>query len=403
MSRPPDPPPLRVLVVTGSYPPEHTGSGLRIAATYTRLTARHPVTHRVLTLAPSGRPVPAAAPPAVRVEARGTATRLAILARHVVRFGRGADVAHLVGLTRETRVAAVVLRALGTPYTVEPSVDRTPERPPAWSPAGWVTRWTDRLLLGNHAFVALTSRIAALHDPHDGDRTGLHLRPNPYHREVTRAVEVAGVSEVAAPALPPRPAGAASYRHVVLGRLCPRKGHDQALTWLRHLPDEHTLVFAGPLKEAEDEPYLRRLEATIAADPRLRDRVTIVPRFVDPLAVLAEVDTVWIPSLLEGMPNVAVEAACQGAQVVLGDWLAAAEWFTTLPGTCVAVPADGPAAAAIAALCADRPPRAALAAAARERFDLDRHVDALHDHLRATAGSRQPSVAGPRPPAASSR
>jgi hypothetical protein len=39
MPRPPDPSPLRVLVVTGSYPPEHTGSGLSTAATCVRLTS----------------------------------------------------------------------------------------------------------------------------------------------------------------------------------------------------------------------------------------------------------------------------------------------------------------------------------------------------------------------------
>lgn len=381
---------LRVLVVTGSYPPEHTGSGLRISTTYRRLAARHPLVHRVVTLAPQGRPVPAGSPTAVRVAAGPAPLRALAVARRVRRLGRAADVGHLVGLTLETRVAAVVLRRLGVPYTVEPSVDPTPE--PGWWQPSWVSRrLTDPLLLGNVSFVALTSRIAARHRPPGGDRSGLHLRPNPYHREdlATDAeaadAEAAAADDAAGAGVgdpTPAPAPAPAYRHLVLGRICPRKGHEQALRWLRELAPAHTLLVAGPLKEPADERYLAGLEAIVAADPALQGRVRFEPTFVtDTPGLLREVDAVWIPSTLEGMPNVAVEAACQGALVVMGEWLAAIEWFTALPGVGVAVGPDGADAALIAAACEQRPDRAAVAAAAREAFDLDRHVDELHDHL----------------------
>jgi glycosyltransferase involved in cell wall biosynthesis len=180
-----------------------------------------------------------------------------------------------------------------------------------------------------------------------------------------------------------------TVRHLVLGRICPRKGHEQAFRWLRALPPEHALLIAGPLKDPDDERYLRGLEATVAADPSLRGRVRFEPTFVsDTATLLGQVDAIWVPSTLEGMPNVAVEAACQGALVVMGAWLAAIEWFTTIPGLGVAVGPDPEDAQVIANALAGRPDREALAAAAREAFDLDRHVAALYDHLRGVADRR---------------
>jgi glycosyltransferase involved in cell wall biosynthesis len=62
-------------------------------------------------------------------------------------------------------------------------------------------------------------------------------------------------------------------RLLVLGRIVERKGHDDAVRALRHVPDAELVVVGGPPADAvDDDPEVQRLRA-VARDAGVADRV----------------------------------------------------------------------------------------------------------------------------------
>ena len=123
--------------------------------------------------------------------------------------------------------------------------------------------------------------------------------PNPVDVDVVRARAAAPVR-----------AGGPGRRFVFVGRLAPGKGLEDLLAHFARStdPTDHlTIVGDGPLAET--------VHATVAR-LGLDARVRLTGMLTDPVPLIAGADAVVLPSVSEGMPNVALEALAVGTPVL---------------------------------------------------------------------------------------
>lgn len=183
------------------------------------------------------------------------------------------------------------------------------------------------------------------------------------------------------------------YRLLSCGRLVPRKGYDQAIRALAHIPDAELLVAGGPPAGAvEAEPEARRLLA-LAHRTGVADRVRLLGAVHpdDMPALMRSADLVLCTPVYEPFGIVPLEAMACGVPVVTTDCGGMREVVEDGVEGFV-VPRRDPAAMAdaLAALHADPARRAAMAEAARARavrdFRLDAQVDAFVELFRSVRG-----------------
>ena len=124
--------------------------------------------------------------------------------------------------------------------------------------------------------------------------------------------------EVGAPAAPAGlrqelgiPAEALAVAHV--GRLAPVKGQRELLVALARVSSAHAIFVGEDLETGGD--YLAELERE-AGRLGVGERAFFVGRRPDVPGVLAEVDALVLPSRIEGLPIVVLEAMAQGKPVV---------------------------------------------------------------------------------------
>lgn len=176
----------------------------------------------------------------------------------------------------------------------------------------------------------------------------------------------------------------------VVGRLEPQKGHAWLLqAWpdvLRHLPDARLVVIGdGALRQPLES---RARAAGVAGSVLFTGFRTDVPRLLD------AVDVVVLPSLYEGMPLTAIEAAAMARPVVATAVDGTPEVVRDGETGLLVPPADAPALArALAALLRDPDGARRLGAAARARalarFDLARQVERTAAVYRAAVQARR--------------
>lgn len=167
---------------------------------------------------------------------------------------------------------------------------------------------------------------------------------------------------------------------LALGRLHPFKGIDVLVEAVAALPQAHLLV-AGPSLRVRP---LGDVAASLAAKARelgLADRVTLLGRVppADALDLLAGADVLAVPSHLESMNRVCVEAAAVGTPFVVTETTGIAGWLPG-PGVGVVVPPRDPRAlaGALRSVLAGRFVRdAANVDAFVRRFAPDRVADEL--------------------------
>lgn len=281
---------MKILVVIGSYPPDHSGAGKRIRETY-RAMQRHAREVYGLATVFDWRIM---APP-TRLEAEvkddGNVQRVLQTGFWGVFFTclkslikQDADIVHCVGLSRITLAAAWAALLLGHKFVFELSID-----PPAGlfgSLRGRILHYPLRKAAG---YIALTPRLHDFFRDLSWTRP-VFLRANP----VTLGI----------------PEDAPSHEgtvHLLLGRFTTRKGQSQALKTLALLPDTHRLILAGPVMGKSDEAYLAALKEE-ATSLGVEGRVSFQPAFIDDVAALImQSDTVWCFSEREGLPNVVLE------------------------------------------------------------------------------------------------
>ncbi|GAA2247805.1 glycosyl transferase [Streptomyces ruber] len=195
------------------------------------------------------------------------------------------------------------------------------------------------------------------------------------------------------------PARAARHRLLATGRLVPRKGFDQAIRALAHLPDTELLVAGGPEAPLLDtDPEAERLRH-VAARAGVRDRVRLLGA-VDPAAMPALVrsaDVVLCVPAYEPFGIVPLEAMACGVPVLATD-VGGHRDTVADRGTGRLVPPRDPGAIAAAArdLLASEQLRRRMGRAGRERvlarFTWQRVADGAEQvYRRVTAGHAVPS------------
>jgi glycosyltransferase involved in cell wall biosynthesis len=172
-----------------------------------------------------------------------------------------------------------------------------------------------------------------------------------------------------------------------VGRLCAVKGQRELIEALPRLArTDVTLLLAG--EDVESGGAYREALERAARDLGVADRVRFLGRRDDVPALLAAVDVLVLPSWIEGLPLVVLEAMAAGVPVVATDVGGTPEAVADGETGVLVPPRDVDAlAGAIDALLSDPERARRLGAAgrerARERFDAEsaaRRVVGLYDH-----------------------
>lgn len=104
---------------------------------------------------------------------------------------------------------------------------------------------------------------------------------------------------------------------LMVGSYGQRKNQKFAVDILKDLPSDATLTFIGYPRTPSD-PYLPNLK-TYVQESHLSDRVHFLPQDADIPAEMAKATLLLIPSLQEGLPNVALEAQAMGLPCFISD------------------------------------------------------------------------------------
>ncbi|WP_448204597.1 glycosyltransferase [Azospirillum sp. sgz302134] len=167
--------------------------------------------------------------------------------------------------------------------------------------------------------------------------------------------------------------GGEAFVMVLVGRLDPIKGHRVLFQALHNLRERHPRLRCLVVGEG---PERAALEAEVAR-LSLQERVHFTGFRTDVPAILAEADLFCLPSLSEGLPYAALEAARVGVPMLLSKVGGLAESFADGRDAVMAAPGQPAALAAALDRCVSRPEQLApLAEAARrtvrDRFGLAR-------------------------------
>ncbi len=178
--------------------------------------------------------------------------------------------------------------------------------------------------------------------------------------------------------------------HLLLGRFAARKNQLLALEALALLSPEHRLVLVGPAFD-EDSSYLEQVRRRVG-ELAVTDRTMIRPAAdLDVVSLYHAADSLWLPSLSEGCPNVMLEALCCGVPVIACDDLGQGDRVRNgWNGWNAPRRADAFAAAArrVEATLLGSEIRRRIAAEAADRFDAERLDRAFIGRLEAVAGRR---------------
>jgi glycosyltransferase involved in cell wall biosynthesis len=170
--------------------------------------------------------------------------------------------------------------------------------------------------LARRAQVALDNRTARLCRwivaVSEATRSALLAQGYPPDRTVTVHNGVEAASDVRAAILEPRPPGPVLLE---VGRLCNVKGQRELIAALPRLArDDVTLVLAG--EDVEEGGAFRDELEREARDLGVSGRVRFLGRRDDVPALIAAVDVLVLPSWIEGLPLVVLEAMAAGVPVV---------------------------------------------------------------------------------------
>lgn len=157
--------------------------------------------------------------------------------------------------------------------------------------------------------------------------------------------------------------------HLVLGRFQPRKNQRFAVDVLSRLPASQHLLLVGPVFN-DDKSYFSRVLEDVEAQG-VGSRVTVIDRHVDkPVRLYHAADQVWLPSTLEGLPNVMLEALCCGLPVLANRALGLEAYLNGDNGCLLPLNSDAFAKAALS-MRLDCASHFAISTEARAKYDAD--------------------------------
>jgi glycosyltransferase involved in cell wall biosynthesis len=281
---------MRILIVSGIWPPDVGGPASHAPELAAWLRARH---HHVEVLTTASSP-PAPRPYTVHWVSRRLppGARHAAVALAVARHARRADVVYATSMIGRTALGCLLARRpFVAKLTSDPAFERSHRRAlnAGGVRSGALRRMRDWSVRRAAYVICPSEYIADLAASWRG-RNGISVLPNP-------APSAGDAQKVASPAAPPLV--------VFAGRLTAAKNLEVALQALSNVP-EATFIVVG---DGEERERLEQLAGERVRFLGARPRAEV-------LGLLAAADVAVLPSAWENFPHVAVEALTMGTPVV---------------------------------------------------------------------------------------
>jgi glycosyltransferase involved in cell wall biosynthesis len=308
---------MNVLLINGSFPPDHSGGGLRLLRTYTYLAAKYNVGFFVICDPVRIKEPYQELPNVKRVSPTLPAFILIprMMYEILMRYNK-TDIVHILGPNRTAFIAALICRILKIPYISESSIDYTPSK----KASGGFSKFFLHSFFKADGAIALTPRIAQTYKNFGMAPEKIFLRPNPVFLEDTHENNDADLLHVLED-------NKDAKFHLIFGRIGDRKNQLEAVRVLAFLPADHKLIIAGPAMDSADEAYAQELKAETNS-LGLQSRVTLYPRTVhNPFRLYRCITSLWCFSKLEGLPNVILEALWIGKPCFTTDNLGLGQWL----------------------------------------------------------------------------
>ncbi len=369
--------PLRVLLVTTGYPPDHSGSGGRLHQLYSRLAKQHPrLSWSVITRSNDDSSSPDGPDHVFRIPMHsdvgpiGKTTRITreFYGVHcLVRQGilRNIDLIHCGGWSWLTYALCRAAKKQGIPVIRE--LTSVGDSGQGKGPGPILVRRTNRLA---NLLVAISPAISKRVQAHIDASNAVWCRPNPVDLERFRPASTSERKVTRQHFLHWLPTLSDSDRVILhVGRIRPLKNQLLLVKAMKYLPARFHLIMVGP-SYGDHDVYLKEvLEAS--KHPDLTSRVHLEPNYCDkPEVLMRGADVFAFPSSAEGLGNVMLEALATGLPVAAAQLEDVTDWIIS-PGkngvTCRRTPEDF----ADAILEAEKliPLKMRISDSARMRFD----------------------------------
>ena len=320
---------MKILLITDSYPPDHTGSGKRLQLTYKHLRKKYGLNFEVISLYPRKEVLKGNNDEVILWLPKSFRVR-EILRLFYLLFSseRDYDLIHIAGRSKLTITASWVCILLKYPFIIEFVIDSSNNI----QNKNIIKRMILKCFSKASGYIAMNKSIEDDYLKSGVAYKDILPRPNAYISKFENGSKEHIIkADIGLNT---------QFNHLMISRICDRKGYFYALELIKKLPKEHGLYIRGPLLNKEDEIYLESLNKFISKN-NLSNRVKIVPKFIEsPELLMKEFDTLWMTSKREGFPNVVIESLCQGTPVVVGDWLSFVDYMTPLEDRMVVVTDD---------------------------------------------------------------
>ncbi len=305
-----------ILVVSGAYPPSHGGGGLRLHRTYKRVSRLLPIDITALTTKGRGQSDRYNKHDGVTVcRINGKINLYAQLIEtgwfFITRVLRRFDLIHSSGNSLISISVCFWAHLFGMPILREMTLSKDISQS-----RGFYSSILRLSYKRANLLIALSEAIKSKFRSLGIPKERIWLRPNPVDTSIFRMpLNVGRLKARAALGL-----SESDIVHLLIGAFHPRKNQLFAAKALRHLPPNHRLILIGPILKG-DEPYVQAIQDFIFRN-KIENRVILVTKHIyDIVTFYHAADTCWMPSQLEGMPNVMLESLCCGVPVIINESL----------------------------------------------------------------------------------
>jgi glycosyltransferase involved in cell wall biosynthesis len=315
--------PIKILVVDAKYPPDHTGSGLRVHRTYKRLQKSYPVEIIALTFSSikgndnyeifDGIPV-------YRIKwSRSFLILFARLGKYYIKHNlRHVDIVHGVGASLLVIIATLWAKILDLKIIREKTVTikgdsnywpirikRLLNYPRYYFWLNYSYRIADLL-------IAINGTIKNYYTIIGIDDKRIWLRPNPVdiakyypapNKDRVTIRQKLGITKD-------------TYVCLTVGQFEPRKNQKIIIDIAKVVCGKYLFLLIGPI-DYQNKIYYKSIAYDININ-KLHNKVKLIPEFRNDLEIFYQAaDTLIIPSFNEGTPNVMLEALCCGVSVLV--------------------------------------------------------------------------------------
>jgi glycosyltransferase involved in cell wall biosynthesis len=313
---------LNVIVISVLFPPKHSGAGLRAYKTYSRMKDKYDINYSVITRdneVSSYTIYDYDGVKVYRLNAKGGIIRKYRAIRDLINYEKIHDfnIMHCFGSGFFNIAAAMYAKKNSMKLIMELTLNSKNESNGLFERLKelllyfrltmiqrFIHRRADLIIAINKIlkdyFINIgvkEERIWQRPNPID---TSIFQFPNKIEREHAR--HILGISDN-------------QYVHLLIGGFNKRKNQLFALQYFSKMPNNHTMVLAGPLYDDKNE-YYKLITAYIDTN-NIFDRVILKLGFQQDVKLLYHAADVYIlPSINEGMPNVMLEALCCGLPIL---------------------------------------------------------------------------------------